>query len=621
VIVDEDRPITLEDIQPALDVNGLVGPTRLGMELLLDLDNAMGRLDYPFFVTDVLGHDFPEIWDPKVQERLSLTGEIFKDWVMTRKTQKVFRKVMFVNPRGTCKSAGTTIPIAPYAHLWDSELASIIMSAEKEKMADKFTDTIRSAWAAESPSSRLVDLYGRFEPTNIRRRAWSKDKMVTARREHTAHADPTLAGFSVAQGPTSAHVNLLVLDDPVTEELMERDSRWLEKVWGAYNRLPFVLDNDALLVLIMTRYDDADLIGRIITEEIEPLVKAQYGGELPADWDTDQGWIKYARLAGWEVFYDAVYENYSNETKQGDEVYKVIWPHERIADVRTTPRGESLFWLQLMQKPSAREDAPITQRMIENLYVETISDVPRSALRTIDIHCDFSFKDAKAYKEQRGDWGVAHVCAKEGGYVYRIGGFRGKLMQPDFGKKLIDLMAWVQMELHSRVRYITYEQTTGHGSGDESTRLWLNQLFMANPEIRRATPFPIKRNTQGNKSKLQRIMDTNWAWQEAYVVLVQEAPNNYQLTYQMLKQGYTKFDDDADAFADAFHEGVYKRTRSGDLPDEVLAHMPGQRNSEPLPPVFGNFDHRTGRFTPERRTARNPGSTRPTLFGRITGRD
>src|SRR6056297_331974 len=540
--VQEERDVEVEQAQETrrkqlVDLSKLPPAQRAATRNLLDTDNLLGRLDYPFFVTKVLGHDFPEIWDPTVQKRLKKTGEIFKNWVMTRHQQKVFRKVMFVNPRGTCKSAGTTIPLPAYAHLWDSEIASMIMSAEFSKMAAKFSDTVRQVWAAESPTSRLVDLYGDFAPSSARKRAWSKDKMVTEKREQLAHADPTLAAYSVSQGPTSGHFKLAIIDDPVTEELMERDSQWLDKVWGAYNRMDFVLDNDALLVVIMTRYDEGDLVGRIITEEIAPKVREFYGGDLPEDWDENRGWIKYAHHAGWEVFYDSVYDNYNPETKTGDPVYPIIWPHERILNVRKTPRGEALYQLQLQQNPSARDDAPLTREMIDKLYVETMRDVPKEALHTIDIHCDFSFKDADAYQKQRGDWGVAHVVAKHGGYVYRINGFRGKLPQQEFGDRLVDLMAWVQFELGARVRYITYEQTMGHGSGDESTRLWMNQLFMKNPDLRRATPFPVRRHKQGNKTKLQRIMDTNWAWQEGYVVLVREAPNTYPLCYQMLKQG------------------------------------------------------------------------------------
>jgi hypothetical protein len=617
---DAAEALTLNDVTPTVDFNLLPAAMRAQADMVLDIDNALGRLDYPFFVTSVLGHDFPEIWDPTVQKRLKLTGEIFKDWVMSRHKQKVFRKVMFVNPRGTCKSAGTTIPLVPYAHLWDPEIAAMIMSAEFAKMASKFSGAVRQVWSAESPDSRLVDLYGRFEPVNARKRAWSVDRMVTERRRHLAKADPTLSAYSIAQGPTSGHFSLAIIDDPVTEELMERDSQWLEKVWSAYARMDPVLNNDALLILIMTRYDDADLVGRIITEEIAPLVKKKFDGEFPPDWDENRGWIKYAYLAGWEVFYDSVYEDYDPKTRRGKVVYPGIWPHERIEAVRKTPRGEALYQLQLQQDPASRDDAPITQEMIDNLYIPSYQDVPRSALHTIDMHCDFAFKDADAYMRQRGDWGVVHVVAKEGGFVYRIGGWRGKVSQEEFGEKIIELMAWVQFELNSRVRYITYEQSMGHGSGDESTALWLNQVFMRHPDVRRSTPLSIRRHKQGNKSKLQRIMDTNWAWQEGYVVLCQDAPNNYPLTYQMKKQGYSQFDDDADAFADAFHESCYRKTRSGDLPDQVLTRLGGSDRWSPLPPVHGHFD-RMGKFVPERRTARNPGPKHSSVFGQILGRD
>lgn len=610
----------IETFEQRIDVSRLPLLDKVLVESVLDTDNLLARLDYPFFVTKALGHDFPEIWDPTVQKRLKKTGEIFKDWVLTRGSQKKFRKVMFANPRGTCKSAGTTIPLVPFAHLHDTEIAAMVMSAAYEQMALKFTDTVRQVWGGESPTSRLVDLFGPFAPGDTRSRPWSKEKMVTLRREQLAHADPTLAAYSVAKGPTSGHFKLGVMDDPTTEELMERDAGWLDKVWDAYQRMPFVLDNDALFVLICTRYDDNDIIGRIIQQEIEPRVRDEYG-EIPDDFDYDRGWIKYAHLAEWEVFYDSVYDNYDYDKKRGDVVYPVIWPVERIEDVRKTQRGEAMFWKQLQQKPAARDDAPIVQEQINRLYKETLRECPETALKTIDLHCDFAFKDAAAYQKQSGDWGVIHVCAKEGGYVHRLDGYRGRDSQKEFGKHLMRFIEWVYYDLKSKIRYITYEQSVGHGSGDESTRLWLHQLMMQNPDLPRAVPFPIKRHKQGNKSKLQRIMDTNWAWQEGYVVLYREAQHNYPLTYQMLNQGYSQYDDDADAFADAFHEDLYKKTRMHDLPEELMKHMPGSSSSwTPLPLVHGNFD-RGGNFRPEYRTARHPGAQRPSLFGKLLGRD
>jgi hypothetical protein len=145
---------------------------------------------------------------------------------------------------------------------------------------------------------------------------------------------------------------------------------------------------------------------------------------------------------------------------------------------------------------------------------------------------------------------------------------------------------------------------------------------MSNPDLPRFTPYPIRRMKQGNKTKLQRIMDQNWAWQEGYVVLVREADFNDPLIHQMLRQGYTEHDDDADAFADAFHEDLYKKTRPTDLPDDVAKWIPGAGSDKwrPLPAVHGHVG-RNGRFTPERRTARNPGAARGTRLDRLMRRN
>ena len=579
-----------------------------GLDLVSGLDNLTGRIDYPTFVMKVLGFDFPEIHDPRVQEHMARIGAIFRNWTLTRHQQKVFRKVLDCRPRGSCKTATATIPLIPYAHLHDPEIAAALMSASYEKMALKFSSAIRSVWDGESPDSRLAELYGSFKPTG-RSRDWSANKMVTSRRQNLAHADPTLATYSIKQGPTSGHFKLFVIDDPITEEMMENDRQWLDKAWGAYNRMNFVLDNDALLYLIMTRYHDADLVGRIIQEEIEPEVRKriQLGapeGQLPKDFDAKTGWIKYAHLAGWEVHYDAVYENYNPAERRGDVLYPVIWPVERIEASRKTDVGETQFWSQLMNQPARRDNQPVTQEMVDRAFLPNLQSVPKRALKTIDIHCDFSFKSAEAFIKGSGDWCVAHVCAKDGGYIFRSGGYRGKPTQKGFGEELMKLVAWVYHDLGAKVRYITYDQLTGHGSGDESTRLWLHQLFMANPDLPRAAAYPIKRQKGAGVKKLQRIMDSNWVWQEGYMVLVEEAPFNDPLIYQVLNQGYTEHDDDIDALCDATHEGLYKRTRAEDLPADVENISPQSRHWTPVPAVHGHFDRDTGKFKAEFRSAR-----------------
>ena len=584
-------------------------PTRDAIEAFKALDNLVARVDYGHFVQNTLGFGAVHVMrDPRTQQHLDRVGKIVADWYQNRAQQKFARRIMDFRPREVGKSLTVTQSLPAFAHIHDTDF---------EKLAKKFSGVVKQVWEGESEISRLVDTFGPFKPTNTRARQWRDDAMVTARRENLAHADPTLAAYSLAQGPTGGHFDIVILDDPVTEERMERDARYLEKVWAAYNRLPFVVNRDGLLYMIGTRYHESDLVGMIIKQEIEPRVRNMCGGSLPPDFDYDRGWIKYAYVAGWEVFYDSVYDDYDAAEKRGTVVYPVCWPHERIEDTRKSEAGEGFFWYQLMNKPAAREDAPVQRHHIDRLFVPTLRDVPERAFRTIDIHCDFAFKDPEAYMRRSGDWGVAHVCAKAGGYVYRIGGFRDKVPQDVFGDKLMKLVEWVAMEFKAKIRYITYEQEAGHGSGSESTRLWLSQLMRQNPDLPRFTPYPIKRYKGGSgKTKLGRIMQANWAWQEGYVVLVEEVDGNDPLIHQVMNQGFTEHDDDIDAFVDAFHEDLYKKTTAQDIPADITQFQPGSEVWNPQPKVFGHFDRFTGKFVAERRTARNPGAQVDNAFTR-----
>jgi hypothetical protein len=550
------------------DLRTLTPAQRWGLKLKAQLDNAIGRVDYPYFVGDILGYrkiandprnpgNFEQFNDPRVQQNLAAVGEYFEDWRRNRHKQTSFRKVLIVQPRGTCKSATATIPLPLWAHIHDSELASCIISAVKEKMAEDFAKATKATFEGEDPFSRLVDLYGTFKPQG-RGRDWQNTKMVTAKRNNVGRSDPTYAAYTITAGPTGGHFDVVIVDDPITRDKMQSDSEWLEKVWAAYTRLPYTINRNGLLMVVMTRYHDNDLCGRVIREEIEPAVLAEYENRLPEDFDYEYGWIKYAHLAGWEVRYDTVYNDYDPDTREGEVVYPVCWSHEKIKHSRQTALGEAEFWYHLMNAPQKREDQPITEEMIRRCWIDSLDEVPAQAFNAIDIHCDFSFKNEEAFRKQTGDWGVAHVIAKHNGHVYRIGGMRGKLRQTDFGDQLMKLVSEVYYAHKSRVRYISFDQPSTHGSGDESTNEWIYSLFRAHPDLPRAAPKPINRKHGAGAKKVGRILDTLWPWSDGFVHLLRGAHGNDELIYQVLNIGTSPYDDDIDAFCDAFHKDMYQ---------------------------------------------------------------
>ncbi len=225
------------------DLRSLKDFERWGLTLKAQLDNALGRVDYPYFVGDVLGYrhiandprnpgNFEQFNDPHVQENLSAVGHYFTDWLNNRHLQGSFKKVLLVQPRGTCKSATCTIPLPIWAHLHDSEIACAVISAKFKDISEQFAKATRATFQGDDPFSRLVDLYGMFKGGGGGR-DWQMAQMTTAKRKNLGRSDPTYAAFSIAKGAVGSHFDLLIMDDPVTREAMEGDSEWLEKVWAA----------------------------------------------------------------------------------------------------------------------------------------------------------------------------------------------------------------------------------------------------------------------------------------------------------------------------------------------------------------------------------------------------
>ena len=548
------------------DIRSLEPAQRAGIELKLALDNALGRVDYKYFVGEILGYErishdpdnpdaFEQFRDPRVQWHLDAIGGYITDWFKTRGSQESFRKIMDIRPRGTCKSATATIPLPIWAHLNSPEIACAVIGAKHKDIAEDFSKATRSTFEGEDAFSRLTDLYGSFK--GGRGRDWQTSKMTTLKRQNLGRSDATYTAYSLGKGATSSHLDLLIIDDPITRETMEGDSEWLNKVWANYTLVPYLLNRNGLLYLVMTRYHEADLCGRIINEEIRPAAIAANDGTLPADFDDPEGWIKYAKLAGWDVRYDKVYEDYDPATKAGKVMYPICWSHEKIMESRKTDLGEAEFHFHLMNSPQGREDQPVKKEHVDKLWLDSIDQVPPQAKHAIDIHCDFSFKNATAFMRQSGDWGVAHVVAKHDGHVYRLNGIRAKLTQEAFGDELMKLVAWVKYDLKSHVRYISYDASTTQGSGDQSTDFWIHELFRAHPDLPRATPKSLDRHAGPGVKKVARILSTVWAWQQGFVHLIRGVSFNDPLIYQMCNIGFTEHDDDRDAFADSFHPEMY----------------------------------------------------------------
>lgn len=541
-----------------------------------ELRAKLGRLralnDYPGFMKKVLGIDCVYNNEPAVREYHEIIGNEIKDWLKHRNdkdengefVQKVPRYMMVVPPRKTFKTSGVSEVVPVFAACHDPNIVCGIITSDYRKLSLPIAQNIRDHFDGRSPTSRIKELFGEFHSQGSRR-SWAGDAFTIDQRTE-ARRDPTVSTYSVNISATGHHFDVLIIDDPVTREAMRQNADYLSIVQKMWVDLDATMNPNGLVILIGTRYHNADLHGYIFDSEIIPKIKELHDGKLPEDWSLEdpEAMYRYGKMAGWTVIFRQAVTNPESD----NPIYNFpgIWGPDRIARVRRGDRdpdnpeadeySELFFQCQLQNTPHKRRDNPVKE-----IHVETARGVPdryslseAPKLGWVDIHCDFAFKSAEAYLAQRGDWTVAHVVVKRNGLVWRLNGYRGKPTQDQFEEELIKLATWAKDHWQSRIRFLSYDRLTGQGSGDMSTQRWLQGLFRRFSGLNMPSIMEVART----KRKEEYILDTVWAWQNGMIRLCKEAPGNDQLIDQMLNIGYTTHDDDADAFAAAFHPDMYQ---------------------------------------------------------------
>jgi len=517
------------------------------------------------FLTECLGVDAratPLVTDPGVKELVRQFGKVFVDWLRERKKTRdqgklawgAFRKVMVVVPRECMKSTTVTQAAPVLASIWDPDIAIAVSSYKQEKVATKFGEAIRNHWAGLADRSQLVPLFGTFkDPKN--KLPWSETAAVISCRKATTRPDPTLRIFSVETGGTSGHYDLVILDDPVTQE--KNAEGWEEKVWEHYKSLGMVTNQDGMFVLVMTRYGDGDLVGKIIEREIETATREADlpnapAGELPDDWDYETGWQKYAHLAGWTVFYKHGFDGDIKSDNPEDYTlhFPVAWPRDKILARLLT---DQLFVMaQVQNQPSRRTDADLTREQIEAAWVDK---APAGAYTDLTMHCDIAWKDGESYMKQRGDYNVIQIWGHYEGHAYMVWGARGRWKQEEWGDKIVEAYDWIKSKRHRRLRDVTWDKPTGGIGG--AIKNYYDQV------LKKAGHRPVQPTelTRAGTKKLNRLREAAAFWADGYVHLVRGVNGTKELAYQMLRLGYSKYDDDADAAADVWHEKVFRSVR------------------------------------------------------------
>lgn len=343
---------------------------------------------------------------------------------------EIDRLMLFLPPRHG-KSECATVRYPVWRMECDPKL-TVIVGAYNKMLADNFSRKAR----------RIAK--GRLELDTERKAA---DEWMTT-------AGGVFRGAGVGTGVTGKGAKLIIIDDPVKSREEANSQAYRDRVWNWYrDDLYTRLEPGGAIVLIMTRWHEDDLAGRILASEDAPNWTVV---SLPALAEEGDALGRAPGDALWPDRFDAV-------------------DLERIRTVLGTPSFTALY----QQRPTALEGG-----LFKRAWFRIVDAPPATAKRV-------RYWD-KAGTEGDGDWscGVRMARTPEGRFLIE-NVTRGQWSALD-RERIIRQMA----ELDGRTMPLWVEQEPGSG-GKESAETTIRSLAgwsvraerVTGDKVTRAQPF------------------------------------------------------------------------------------------------------------------------------------
>lgn len=167
--------------------------------------------------------------------------------------QKPKRKKLVLMPRGSFKSSVTTVGFSVYSLVKNPNLR-ILVAGETQKNATKFVKEIRAHFQDNDKFRRV---YGDWvSKDNI----WRDNEFIINRRTIVKKESSVMAASLEKQSTTSQHYDLIILDDPCSQNNVNSPDQ-IQKTIDYYKLLLSVLEPDGMIIVIGTRYSPMDLYG------------------------------------------------------------------------------------------------------------------------------------------------------------------------------------------------------------------------------------------------------------------------------------------------------------------------------------------------------------------------
>jgi hypothetical protein len=267
-----------------------------------------------------------------------------KDWSAVHDELAAFLKTAgnFIHielPRGHLKSWIVTKGWAIQQVLANPNLRVLIVNAV-ESNATNFMRTIERFLG---PGSLLEKIYGSFVSD-----VWNQNECIVKQRVTVLDA-PTFVAAGLQKTLTSQHYDIIIADDLVEPANVQTPEQ-RAKVYEFYLSLFDLLEPQGKLVVIGTRYHQADLYSKIIEENAEK--------------------------GNWSMFIRSCYK------EDGSCLFPEKFTRERLENIRSKPGGRYHFAAQYLNNPIDVESADFKAEWIH--YYDPTTPHPSSLYLTVD---------------------------------------------------------------------------------------------------------------------------------------------------------------------------------------------------------------------------------------------
>lgn len=164
----------------------------------------------------------------------------------------------------------------------------------------------------------------------------------------------------VMGGLSGFAVDLAIIDDPVKDRMEAESKTYRQRVYDWYlNVLEARLHNKSKVLLIMTRWHEDDLAGRLLQEE-------------PDEWTV----IKIPAIK--EQNRDDNPNHMTDLEDDPREVGQPLWPERHSLDklLKTKKKSESVFDSLYQQNPSAPEGNKVKKDWFEYCHIKEVPNIP-----------------------------------------------------------------------------------------------------------------------------------------------------------------------------------------------------------------------------------------------------